>query len=41
MRVVLADDHEIWRSGVRADLGDAFQVVAEAGDATEAIAAIT
>jgi DNA-binding NarL/FixJ family response regulator len=38
---VLADDHEIWRSGVRADLGDAFQVVGEAGDANEAIAAIT
>jgi len=40
VRVVLADDHEIWRSGVRADLGDAFQVVGEAGDAKEAIAAI-
>ncbi|MEA3056461.1 MAG: hypothetical protein QOD30_1893 [Actinomycetota bacterium] len=39
--VVLADDHEIWRSGVRADLGDGFRVVAEAGDATAAIAAIT
>ena len=39
--VVLADDHPIWRSGVRADLGDNFRVVAEAGDADEAIAAIT
>ena len=39
--VVLADDHEIWRSGVRADLGDSFRVVAEAGDATAAIEAIT
>lgn len=38
--VVLADDHPIWRSGVRADLGENFQVVAEAGDADEAIAAI-
>lgn len=38
--VVLADDHPIWRSGVRSDLGDNFRVVAEAGDATEAIAAI-
>jgi DNA-binding NarL/FixJ family response regulator len=38
--VVLADDHPIWRSGVRADLGDDFEVVAEAGDADEAIAAI-
>ncbi|MFT7598868.1 MAG: DNA-binding NarL/FixJ family response regulator [Acidimicrobiales bacterium] len=39
--VVLADDHPIWRSGVRADLGENFHVVAEAGDADEAIAAIT
>jgi DNA-binding NarL/FixJ family response regulator len=38
--VVLADDHPIWRSGVRADLGDGFVVAAEAGDADEAIAAI-
>lgn len=38
--VVLADDHPIWRSGVRADLGENFQVVGEAGDATEAIAVI-
>ncbi len=41
VRVVLADDHPIWRSGVRADLGENFIVVAEAGDANEAIAAIT
>ncbi len=38
--VVLADDHPIWRSGVRADLGPNFVVVAEAGDADAAIAAI-
>jgi len=38
--VVLADDHPIWRSGVRADLGDNFRVVGEAGNATDAIAAI-
>ena len=38
--MVLADDHPIWRSGVRADLGTGFQVVGEAGDADEAIAAI-
>jgi DNA-binding NarL/FixJ family response regulator len=38
--VVLADDHPIWRDGVRADLGDDFTVVAEAGTATDAIAAI-
>jgi DNA-binding NarL/FixJ family response regulator len=38
--VVLADDHPIWRDGVRADLGEGFRVVAEAGTAGEAIAAI-
>ncbi|HTL87423.1 MAG TPA: response regulator transcription factor [Acidimicrobiia bacterium] len=40
VRVVLADDHSIWRSGVRADLGELFHVVGEAGDAEEAIALI-
>ncbi len=40
IKVVLADDHPIWRDGVRSDLGDGFWVVAEAGDAEEAIAAI-
>lgn len=40
VRVVLADDHPIWRSGVRADLADGFEVVGEASDATEAIAVI-
>src|SRR5439155_163801 len=35
--VVLADDHPIWRDGVRADLGDGFWVVAEAGNADEAV----
>ena len=24
IRVVVADDHQIWRSGIRADLGDGF-----------------
>jgi DNA-binding NarL/FixJ family response regulator len=37
----LADDHPIWRDGVRSDLGDAFTVVGEAGSADEAIAVIT
>jgi DNA-binding NarL/FixJ family response regulator len=37
IRVVLADDHPVWRSGVRADLGDRFRVVGEAGTAPEAI----
>jgi DNA-binding NarL/FixJ family response regulator len=39
-RVVVADDHPIWRAGVRADLGENFHVVGEAGDADEAIAEI-
>jgi DNA-binding NarL/FixJ family response regulator len=38
--VVLADDHPIWRDGVRADLGADFEVVAEAGTAREAIEVI-
>ena len=40
VRVVLADDHPIWRSGVRADLGSNFHVVGEAADTPEAIAVI-
>ncbi len=40
IRTVLADDHPIWRDGVRSDLGDGFTVVAEASDAEEAVAAI-
>ena len=40
MTVVLADDHPIWRDGVRSDLGEGFWVVGEAGTADEAIAAI-
>jgi DNA-binding NarL/FixJ family response regulator len=40
VRVVLADDHPVWRDGVRADLGDGFEVVGEASDADEAIATI-
>ncbi len=40
IKVVLADDHPIWRDGVRADLGESFWVVGEAGDADEAIATI-
>lgn len=38
--MVLADDHPIWRSGVRTDLGESFHVVGEAGDADEAIEVI-
>jgi DNA-binding NarL/FixJ family response regulator len=37
VRVVVADDHQIWRSGLRSDLGSTFHVVGEAADADEAI----
>ena len=37
IRVVIADDHHIWRSGLRSDLGDNFAVVGEAEDADAAI----
>ncbi|MGH9169804.1 MAG: LuxR C-terminal-related transcriptional regulator [Acidimicrobiales bacterium] len=40
IRVVLADDHPIWVSGVAADLGDGFEVVGKAGTAEEALAVI-
>lgn len=40
VRVVLADDHPIWRDGVRADLGSGFEVVGMASDADEAIRVI-
>lgn len=39
-RVVLVDDHRLFRSGVRAELGDRVQVMAEADDIAEAVAAI-
>ena len=39
-RVVVADDHPIWLSGLRSDLGDEFDVVGEAADAAAAIALI-
>jgi DNA-binding NarL/FixJ family response regulator len=35
--VVLADDHPIWRDGVRADLAGAFDIIGDAGSASEAI----
>lgn len=37
IRVVIADDHPTVRSGIRADLGPPFEVVGEAGDASEAL----
>ena len=40
VRVIIADDHHIWRSGLRSDLGENFAVVGEAEDATGAIEVI-
>ena len=42
VRVVVADDHPAFRAGIRAALerGDQVQVVAEAADGTEALAAV-
>jgi DNA-binding NarL/FixJ family response regulator len=39
-RVVLVDDHALVRAGIRAELGDRVQVVAEAADVDEAVRAI-
>lgn len=36
-RVVVVDDHRLFRAGVRAELGDAVDVVGEAADVDEAI----
>ena len=36
-RVVLVDDHRLFRSGVRAELGDAVELVGEAGSVEEAV----
>ncbi|MCW2797166.1 response regulator transcription factor [Nocardioides sp.] len=38
--VVLVDDHAMFRRGVRAELGDAVDVRAEAADVDEAVAAV-
>lgn len=39
-RLVIADDHAIWRTGLRTDLGDGFEVVGEAEDGRSAIEVI-
>ena len=39
-RVVLADDHQMFRSGVKAELGDSVEIVGEAGDVDEAVEVI-
>jgi DNA-binding NarL/FixJ family response regulator len=36
-RVVLVDDHELFRAGVRGQLGDAVEIVGEAGSVAEAV----
>lgn len=41
LRIVLVDDHAMVRAGVRAELGDAFEVVGEAADVREAVEVIT
>ncbi len=40
-RVVIVDDHGIFRSGLRAELGDAVDVVGEASDVDSAVRLIT
>jgi DNA-binding NarL/FixJ family response regulator len=40
IRVVIVDDHQMFRSGVRAELGEAVDVVGEAGDVEAAVAVI-
>jgi DNA-binding NarL/FixJ family response regulator len=36
-RVVLVDDHELFRAGVRGQLGDTVEIVGEAGSVAEAV----
>lgn len=40
IRVVIVDDHQIFRTGLRAELGDEIEVVGEAASVDEAVAAI-
>jgi len=40
LRVVLVDDHQLFRSGVRTELGASVDVVADAGSVDSAVAAI-
>jgi len=39
--VVVVDDHAMFRTGVRAELGSAVEVLGEAADVDEAVAAVT
>ena len=36
-RVVIVDDHDLFRAGVRSELGDAVEIVGEAGSVAEAV----
>ena len=40
VRVLVVDDHAMFRSGVRTEIGTAVEVVAEAADVEEAVAAV-
>ena len=40
VRIVIADDHEVWRSGLRVELGEGFDVVGTAATAPEAVEVI-
>lgn len=40
IRVVIVDDHQIFRTGLRAELGDDIEVVGEAASVDEAVAVI-
>ncbi|MET9337257.1 MULTISPECIES: response regulator transcription factor [unclassified Nonomuraea] len=40
IRVLIVDDHRLFRSGVRAELGDSIQVVGEAEDVESAVKAV-
>lgn len=39
-RIVLVDDHRLFRSGVRAELGHSVEVVGEAADVESAVAVV-
>jgi DNA-binding NarL/FixJ family response regulator len=39
-RVLIVDDHAMFRAGVRAELGSAVEVIGEAADVDEAVAAV-
>jgi DNA-binding NarL/FixJ family response regulator len=41
IRVFLVDDHHLFRSGLRAELGDEFEIAGEASDADTAVSAIS